>query len=101
MAVDPEVLSAAKAAHFDYMRTLARAERGDHRSLVALVELCPKISNSAAGFEQHGDILLALRERVGNAIFHKAMAQASANAQDAAQRILQVAEENKRLQNSL
>jgi hypothetical protein len=56
---------------------------------------------SAAGSEQHGDILLALRERVGSVGFRKAMAEASADAQQAATLTLEVAEENKRLQNSL
>jgi hypothetical protein len=101
IAVDSEVLSAGRDAGFDYMRQLARAERGNHGALVALIEVTPRIAYSAAGSEQHGDILLALRERVGSAGFRKAMAEASADARHAATLSLEVAEENKRLQNSL
>ena len=101
IAVDPEVLSAARDARFDYMKQLARAERGDQTALVALIELSPRIAHSAAGSEQHGDILFALRERVGVATFRKAMARSSANAQHDAALTLEVAEENKRLQNNL
>jgi len=59
IAVDPEVLAAAKEVHFDYMKQLARAERGDVHALGALIELSARIGHSAAGSEQHGDILLA------------------------------------------
>jgi hypothetical protein len=101
IAVDPEVLSAAKEGRFDYMKQLTRAERGDQAALIALIELSPRIAHSAAGSEQHGDILLALRERVGVATFREAMARSSANAQHDAALTLEVAEENKRLQNDL
>jgi hypothetical protein len=97
IAVDPEVLSAAKDTRFDYMKQLARAERGDQTALIALIELSPRIAHSAAGSEEHGDILLALRECVGVATFRRAMARSSANAQHEAALTLEVAEQNKRL----
>jgi hypothetical protein len=97
ISVDPEVLSAAREAHFDYTKQLARAERGNIDALLALIQLSPKIAHSAAGSEQHGDILLALRKRVGSATFSDAMRRASPDAQRAATDTLEVAEENDRL----
>jgi hypothetical protein len=97
IALDPEVLSAAKDAHFDYMTQLARAERGDVSALMALIELSPTIVHSVAGSEQHGDVLLALRHRIGSTKFIEAMHHASAQAQRDVADILQVAEENERL----
>jgi hypothetical protein len=100
IAVDPEILSAAREAQFDYMKHVARAERDDVDSLLALIELSPRIAHSAAGSEQHGDILLTLRHRVGGAAFSKVMQRASPDAQRAATVDLEVAEENERLLNS-
>ena len=97
IAVDPEVLSAAGEAHFDYMKHLIRAEGGDVDAVVALIELSPKIAHSAAGSEQHGDILLAVRHRVGSVAFAKAVRRASPEAQHAAAVDLEVAEENETL----
>jgi len=97
IAVDPEVLSAAREAPFDYMKQLARAERGNVDALLALIELSPKIAHSVAGSEQHGDIVFAVRQRVGSAAFSKAMHRASPDAQRASMDTLEVAEENDRL----
>jgi hypothetical protein len=97
IAVDPEVLSAASEAHFDYMKQLGRAERGDEQALTALIELSPRIAHSAAGSEQHGDILLALRHRVRSITFNEAMDRASPDARQSAALTLEIAEENERL----
>jgi len=97
IAVDPEVLSAAREAQFDYMKQLARAERGDVDALLALIELSPRIAHSVAGSEQHGNILLSLRHRVDRAAFSKAMHRASPDAQREAALTLEIAEENERL----
>jgi hypothetical protein len=99
IVVEPELLSAARDARFDYMKQLARAERGDQNALLALIEIGPRIAHSAAGSEQHGDVLLALRENLGSAAFRKAISRASAAAQHDASETLEVAEENERLQN--
>jgi hypothetical protein len=95
--VEPELLAAAREAHFDYMKQLARAERGDGDALLALIEVSPKIAHSAAGSEQHGDVLLAFRKRVGRTTFTDAMGRASPDARGAATITLRVAEENDRL----
>jgi hypothetical protein len=100
IAVDPEVLSAAREVHFDYMKQLALAERGDVDALLALIELSPRIAHSAAGSEQHGDILLAVRKHVGSTVFSQTIHRASPNAQRAATVDLEVAEENERILNS-
>jgi hypothetical protein len=97
IAVDPEVLAAAEEVHFDYMKQLARAERGDVHALVALIELSARIGHSAAGSEQHGDILLAVRHRVGGIAFTQAIHRASPEARHAATLDLEVAEENEKL----
>lgn len=97
IAADPEILVAARDVHFDYMGQLRRAERGDRQALLALIQFTPRISYSAAGYEQQGDILLEVRDRVGKHVFESVMADASADAQEATKLTLEVAEENRKL----
>ncbi len=62
------------------MACLRRAEMGEREALLALLELTPRISYSAAGYEDHGDVLLALHARLGAATFREVFSRASPQA---------------------
>lgn len=72
---EPEVITQAEDAGFDYRDTLAKAEAADVNAVTKLVEFSP--STDAAGALAHGWVLLALKRKIGNSAFDRAFSEAS------------------------
>ena len=72
---EPEVLTQAGDAGFDYIGKLRRAELGETEAVVALINF--SVQTDAAGALAHGWVLLELREMIGNHKFSNGLAHAT------------------------
>jgi hypothetical protein len=72
---EPEVLTVAEEAGFDYMGNLRRAEKGEAEAIVALINFSPQ--TDAAASLAHGWVLLNLRKMIGSDKFANALARAT------------------------
>jgi hypothetical protein len=72
---EPEVLTQAGDAGFDYVGNLRRAEKGEIDATLALINFSSH--TDAAGSLAHGWVLLDLEKRVGRAKFASILAHAT------------------------
>jgi hypothetical protein len=86
---EPEVLTQAEDAGFDYIGKLRRAERGETEAVVALINFSSK--TDAAGALAHGWVLLELRKMIGKDKFSNALAHATKLGRMSALDIMEVA----------
>jgi hypothetical protein len=84
-----EVLTAAQEVGFDYVGNLRRAEKGETKALVTLINFSPQVD--AAASLAHGWVLLDLQKITGTQKFVNSLARATMNGRKCALRDMEIA----------
>ena len=84
-----EVLTAAQDVGFDYVGNLRRAEKGETKAIVALINFSPRVD--AAASLAHGWVLLDLQKITGREKFANSLAHATTKGRKTALSDMEVA----------
>jgi hypothetical protein len=84
-----EVLTGAQDVGFDYLGNLRRAEKGETKAIVALINFSPQVD--AAASLAHGWVLLDLQKITGREKFANSLAHATRNGRKSAVSDMEVA----------